>query len=98
MKSGDSYLLARAYAGEQFDGSDERFWIAVGAFIKGVEVGEMGVDVAVDGKRINRICFFFSGDDEREFTLKTPIMVVDRFAFLHQLRNLTGIKEVGIYE
>ena len=97
MNFEDDYLLAREYAESMFDGSDERFWIAVGAYVKGVETGLKGLRKAIDGVTINRICFFFS-DGQREFILSNPIKVADRLMFLHQLRHITGIREVAIYE
>jgi len=97
MSYDDEYLLAREYASTMFDGSDERFWIAVGAYIKGVETGIKGLNKAVDGERITRVVFFFSSG-KRCFDLNHPIMVADRFTFLHQIRTITGIKNVGIYE
>lgn len=97
MNFEDDYLLAREYASELFDGSDERFWIAVGAYVKGVETGLNGLRKTVDGDKIGRIVFFLS-DGTRRFDLRHPVMVADRHSFLHQLRTITGIREVGIYE
>ena len=97
MNFEDDYLLAREYAESMFDGSDERFWVAVGAYVKGVETGLKGLRKAIDGVTINRICFFLS-DGKREFILSNPIKVADRLCFLGQLRKITGIREVGIYE
>jgi len=37
--SSDEYRLAKEYAAEEFDPTDERYWIAVGAYLKGVETG-----------------------------------------------------------
>lgn len=97
MNFEDDYLLAREYAESMFDGSDERFWVAVGAYVKGVETGLRGLQKTLDGDRITRIVFFFS-KETRRFELSRPIFVSDRFGFLRQLRKITGIKEVGIYE
>lgn len=93
----DEYRLAKEYAAEEFDPTDERYWIAVGAYLKGVETGLKGLRKTVDGDRITRIVFFFSKETMR-FDLKHPIMVANRFSFLHQLRKITGIKNVAIYE
>lgn len=97
MNFDDDYLLAREYAESMFDGSDERFWVAVGAYIKGFEAGTKGLKKVVEGDRITRVVFFFSAVP-RSFELKHPIMVANRFTFLHQLRHITGIREVGIYD
>lgn len=97
MNYEDEYRLAKEYAAEEFDTYDERYWIAVGAYIKGFEAGTKGLKKVVEGDRITRVVFFFSAVP-RSFELKHPIMVANRFTFLHQLRHITGIKEVGIYE
>ena len=97
MNFEDDYLLAREYASGLFDPQDERFWVAVGAYVKGVETGLRGLQKTLDGDRITRIVFFFS-KEVRSFELSSPILVYDRLGFLRQLRNITGIKEVGIYD
>ena len=97
MDFDDEYLLAREYASGLFDPQDESFWVAVGAYVKGVETGLRGLQKTLDGDRITRIVFFFS-KEARRFELSSPIFVSDRLGFLRQLRDITGIKEVGIYE
>ncbi len=97
MNFEDDYLLAREYASGLFDPQDDRFWVAVGAYVTAVETGLRGLQKTLDGDRITRIVFFFS-KEARTFELSIPIFVSDRLGFLRQLRDITGIKEVGIYE
>lgn len=97
MNFEDEYRLAKEYAGEEFDTWNEMYWKLVGAYIKGYETGVKGLNKIVDGDKITRIVFFFSGNP-RSFELKKPVMVSNRFTFLHQLRQITGIREVAIYE
>lgn len=90
------YMLAKEYASEEFEPSDERYWIVVGAYLKGFESGAKGLLKVIDGDRITRVVFFFSSET-RTFELAHPIMV-DRHVFLYQLRKITGLKNIAIYE
>jgi type II restriction/modification system DNA methylase subunit YeeA len=94
---GDAYRLAKEYAAEEFDPWSEMYWVVVGAYIKGYDTGVKGLEKITNGVKITRITFFFSAVP-RSFELKHPVMVADRFTFLHQLRHITGIKEVSVYE
>ena len=52
------YMLAKEYASEEFEPSDERYWIVVGAYLKGFESGAKGLLKVIDGDRITRVVFF----------------------------------------
>lgn len=93
----DYYRLAKEYALEEYEPHQEEYWKLVGAFIKGCDVGKKGLKVVEEGKLINRIVFFFSNETKR-FELEHPIWVVDRHAFVRELKRLTGLKDIGVYD
>lgn len=93
----DYYRLAKDYALEEYEPHQKEYWRLVGAFIKGCDVAEKGLEVVEQGKLISRVVFFFSNETIR-FELEHPIWVLDRHCFLRELKRLTGIKNIGVYD
>lgn len=93
----EAYGLAVDFALNEYEHHEDGHSHMVGAFLKGYELAKKGIDVVEKGTLINRVVFFFSSETRR-FYLENPIWVSNRRAFTRELRRLTKIQNIGIYD